>query len=259
MSQPNRATNVRKSPAANRYSAPLTVAKSVLATAALMGAVVGGIYLGSGYFATHQTGDDVSEAQKQERIEAYTALSALQLAAVPEADVPEAVNSMQLSPAAKHALLADLSPNLQATAGASSTAEAAAASPASGTHSASSMAAAQPPANQTQAGTRTLPTRKVAPDTISPMKLVWITLWDTDAEDGDAIRIDSQGYSRTVILTKQPVTFAIPVPVSDVVSITGVRDGEGGGITVGLASGASKAVLPIMSVGQVLNLKVKVH
>lgn len=91
------------------------------------------------------------------------------------------------------------------------------------------------------------------------MRLAWITLWDTDAQDGDAVRIDSQGYSRTVTLTNAPVTFAIPVPASGAVQISGIRDGEGGGITVGLASGPASILLPIMSVGQVLPLKVKVN
>ena len=56
-----------------------------------------------------------------------------------------------------------------------------------------------------------------------------------------------------------PVTFAIPIPVSGNINITGIQDGEGGGITVGLASGESKTVFPIMSVGQVLGLRVKVN
>jgi hypothetical protein len=86
-------------------------------------------------------------------------------------------------------------------------------------------------------------------------RLVWVTLWDTDAEDGDVIRIDSHGYSRTVELKKQPVTFAVPTDGN--IRITGVRDGEGGGITVGLASGALKALLPIMSTDQTLNLSVR--
>jgi hypothetical protein len=59
-----------------------------------------------------------------------------------------------------------------------------------------------------------------------------------------------------VTLTKQPVRFAVPVPRDGVIKITGIRDGEGGGITVGLASGTSQAVFPIMSVGQTLDLKV---
>jgi hypothetical protein len=88
--------------------------------------------------------------------------------------------------------------------------------------------------------------------------LAWITLWDTDVEDGDVVRVDSMGYSRTVLLTKAPITFAVPVPIDGVVHVTGINDGDGGGITVGLASGASTAVFPIMSVDQSLGLKVRI-
>ncbi len=88
---------------------------------------------------------------------------------------------------------------------------------------------------------------------------MWITLWDTDVEDGDIVRIESQGYSRTVKLTKKGDTFAVPIPASGVIRITGISDGDGGGITVGLASGGAKAVFPIMSEGQMLGLRVKVN
>jgi hypothetical protein len=90
-----------------------------------------------------------------------------------------------------------------------------------------------------------------------PVRLAWITFWDTDDEDGDVVRIDSQGYTRTISLLKQPVTIAIPVPADGVINVTGVRDGEGGGITVGAASSGSQVVLPIMSVGQVIGLHVR--
>jgi hypothetical protein len=62
-----------------------------------------------------------------------------------------------------------------------------------------------------------------------------------------------------VVLANHGVTFAIPVPSGGKISLTGIRDGDGGGITVGVASGPTKAILPIMSVGQVLNLNVKVN
>ena len=88
-------------------------------------------------------------------------------------------------------------------------------------------------------------------------RLAWITLWDTDAEDGDVVRIESNGLSRTITLSKQPLTIAVPVPADSVVKVSGVRDGEGGGITVGFASGAARAVFPIMSVGQTLGLRVR--
>ena len=71
----------------------------------------------------------------------------------------------------------------------------------------------------------------------------------------DVVRLQSQGYSRVVILTRQPMTFAIPAAASGVVNIAGMRDGEGGGITVGVASGASRVTLPIMSVGQTIGLR----
>jgi hypothetical protein len=90
-----------------------------------------------------------------------------------------------------------------------------------------------------------------------PVRLAWVSLWDTNAEDGDVVRIESQGYARTVRLTKAPQRIAIPVPPSGVVNVVGVKDGEGGGITVGLASGGRQAIFPIMSEGQVLGLKVR--
>jgi hypothetical protein len=101
-----------------------------------------------------------------------------------------------------------------------------------------------------------LPSKNAAP--ANRLRLAWITLWDTDVEDGDVVRIDSQGYSRTVVLKKRPTTFAVPVPADGVIHVAGIRDGDGGGITVGLASGAYKAVFPVMSEGQVLDLRVKV-
>jgi hypothetical protein len=91
-----------------------------------------------------------------------------------------------------------------------------------------------------------------------PLRLAWITLWDTDVQDGDVVRLDSEGYSRTITLTKSGETFAVPVPANGIVTVTGIKDGDGGGITVGLASGGVKAVFPIMSTGQSLGLRVTI-
>jgi hypothetical protein len=91
------------------------------------------------------------------------------------------------------------------------------------------------------------------------VRLVWVTLWDTDVEDGDIVRLDSQGYSRTVRLSKKGDTFAVPVPVDGVIKVTGISDGDGGGITVGVASGSERAIFPIMSEGQQLGLKVRTN
>jgi hypothetical protein len=62
-----------------------------------------------------------------------------------------------------------------------------------------------------------------------------------------------------VRLTKKGDTFAVPVPADGIIKVTGVKDGDGGGITVGLASGETRAVFPIMSEGQELGLKVRMN
>lgn len=115
-----------------------------------------------------------------------------------------------------------------------------------------------PVARETLLTAATTPTARPQPATAGnePLRLAWITLWDTDIQDGDVVRINSQGYSRTVTLTKEGETFAVPVPDNGIVTVTGIKDGDGGGITVGLASGAAKAVFPIMSTGQSLELRV---
>jgi len=88
--------------------------------------------------------------------------------------------------------------------------------------------------------------------------LVWFTLWDTHAQDGDVVQIRSGGYQREVTLMNKPTRFAVPVPSSGVLNIIGIRDG-GGGITVGAMSGESPVALPLMSEGQVLGIPVAVR
>jgi hypothetical protein len=140
---------------------------------------------------------------------------------------------MGLTPGGRQVLIADLDPpNRDAVPSAGIAAAISPAATAPG-------AAPQPPA--------------LRPD---PARLAWITLWDTDVEDGDVVRIDSEGYSRRVVLTKRGTTFAVPVSRTGIVTVTGLKDGDGGGITVGLESGGSRAVFPIMSTGQSLGLAV---
>jgi hypothetical protein len=220
-----------------RYSSFSVTIKSLLATGIFIGVIGASGYLafGSGLLAGIKTGDVVAETQKAERQNAYAALSNLSLTLVPDANITSAVEGMGLPLDSKEALLARLK----------------------GLPSSPTSASQVTSASENVA----LVTAEPSPSTAqtSPQRLAWITLWDTDTEDGDVVRIDSQGYSRTITLTRQPVTFAIPVPRNGTLSVTGVRDGEGGGITVGLASGESHAVFPIMSVGQMLGLKVRVR
>jgi hypothetical protein len=178
-------------------------------------------------FGQSQT-DAPSDAERQQRISAFATQGPLTLRSVEHANVSLAVDSMELSPSSKRALLTDVeSPAPPATA---------------------TLQSAQAP----KLAPEPLPARR------APLRLAWITLWDTDVEDGDVVRIDSQGYSRTVALTKRGVTFAVPVPTDGIITVTGINDGDGGGITVGLASGDAKAVFPIMSPGQSLGLSVTI-
>lgn len=240
-----------------RYSALSTVAKSLAATLVIAVIVsTASFYSGNPLWATQTSGDSISDAQKDERLHAFSALGTLGLSAIADADVPQAVESMKLAEPSKKALLFDVTAvaSTETLPSGAASELAAAAGPSKNTVQ-SQTPDIQPGlgAASVSKGPIPVPTRK------HPMRLAWVTLWDTDMEDGDAVRIDSQGYTRTIALTKQPITFAIPVPVDGVVKVTGIRDGEGGGITVGVASGASKAVLPIMSTGQVLNLRVRVN
>lgn len=86
-------------------------------------------------------------------------------------------------------------------------------------------------------------------------RLVWVTLRDIVAEDGDIVRIDSGAYSQTVLLKHDVQRIAVPEPPSGTINIVGIHDG-GGGITVGMMSVNSPVNLPVMAVGQVLGVPV---
>ena len=205
-----------------------------------------GIAIGGGVYAHFTTGADIwtapsqtdrlSDAEVQQRQRAFEALGPLTLQVVPIADVSSAVDGMRLTTAEKDALLRE-------SRGAAAPAEVVPTTPAEGTPASNPAPISAPRAASAEK---------------NPLRLAWITLWDTDVQDGDVVRIDSQGYSRTITLTKRGATFAVPVPADGIVTVTGIKDGDGGGITVGLASGAAKAVFPIMSTGQSLGLRVTI-
>lgn len=201
-----------------------------LALAALVAVAVGGVGLweagGGSIFTPAAAGaDQISGTDRDARAAAFAAMAPLTLNQVDQGEVDRAVHTMGLGPDQEKAL--------------------AGAAQAAPLRSPKTVAHVTPAAQP-----------RAAPAS-EPVRLAWLTLWDTDAEDGDVVRIDSRGYSRTVVLKKQAVTFAIPIPSDGVVKVTGVHDGDGGGITVGLASGASRAIFPIMSEGQTLGLRVK--
>jgi hypothetical protein len=210
------------------------ITRAALSTLLLCGAAAAAVY-GLPHGVAQQS-DQVSQTEAQARLAAFHALAPLDLAAVAHEDLNRALQSMNLDTGAAEALRAALNDGVPSPKVA--------------------------PVRQSSPGAQSAnsPTNRV-PDAgaIRRLQLVWITLWDTDVEDGDVVRIDSEGYSRTVRLTKKGDTFAVPVPIKGEIKVTGVKDGDGGGITVGLASGNVRAIFPIMSEGQELGLKVKVN
>lgn len=241
--------------ASTQYSLSPVIKKSLMATLVLAGILGATVFTSSGstFWFLHQSGDYIDNTQKRAREANFIALKPLSMSTIPGEEIGVAVDGMQLSPEARQSLVSDLSKSTQS----SSSRLSQDSSPSSAaSRSAVGQSVMQPTSSSPDVRGKSHASMVRKP---SGLRLAWVTLWDTDAEDGDVVRIDSQGYSRTITLTKQPVTFAIPVPASGVVNVTGIRDGEGGGITVGLASGESKAIFPIMSVGQTLGLKVEVN
>ncbi len=256
------------------YSARRILIRTALATAVLAGVVAAGVagFGQKGPFVPFGDahGDHVTDTQG--RIRAFEQLAPLALVALPPQEVPAALAQMGLQPAARAqleqalALSASSSPPQagQPTVAAPQPAQQAIAPAVAPAPPAAATVAPKPDARPSQkppvqtappSSSREAPT---ATTQAPPLMLVRITLWDTDAQDRDEVRIESQGYSRIVQLTKAEQVVVAPVSASGVINIVGMRDGEGGGITVGVASGSSRAVFPVMSEGQVLGLKVAV-
>ena len=205
--------------------------------------------------------DQISEQQARDRARAFNAATPLALRIVAPSEMQQALATMNLSDTDKQVLLKELgvaAPAQPQVAGKKSPPSSTSAPSAPSIPNPGSLASASNTAAPSAAATGT-PSPAQQPQVAAvakrPFRLAWVTLWDTDAEDGDMVRIDSSGFSTVVTLTNAPITFAVPVPEQGVINITGVRDG-GGGITIGAMSGMQRIALPIMSVGQVLGVPV---
>ncbi len=162
-----------------------------------------------------RSGDRVSDSDKAQITAAYSKVTAVQIAAVPQAEVKQALDSMKLTPDARRSLQAALD----------------------------AAPATAPGANPAAA-----PQQQVT-------RLAYVTVWDSQTEDGDQVTLSSAGYELPVRLAKVPQTFAVPVDASATIKVTGLYDG-GGGITLGIKSGTGAVMLPVMTPGQVLVLPV---
>jgi hypothetical protein len=88
------------------------------------------------------------------------------------------------------------------------------------------------------------------------MKIGLVTVSDSDAEDGDWVSVMSGGFRQDVRLFKQPLTVAVPYLPGQPVRVTGLVDGDGGGITVAVHVGANVVALKPLRVGESVEVSV---
>lgn len=84
-----------------------------------------------------------------------------------------------------------------------------------------------------------------------------ITLADSLDEDGDVVRITAGGLTRTIVLTHQPTTIAVPFRVGDFLSIEAIADGAGGGVTAAVGRDGAPLALPPLAPGAAVTLPMR--
>jgi hypothetical protein len=86
------------------------------------------------------------------------------------------------------------------------------------------------------------------------VRLAAVTLWDTVDEDGDVVEVSAATFSQTLTIMHKPVTFFLPLQPGGTVSIRAVRDGGGGGVTLGVSTVIGPVPLPSLAPGQIVEI-----
>jgi hypothetical protein len=86
------------------------------------------------------------------------------------------------------------------------------------------------------------------------VRLAAVTVWDTVDEDGDTVDVTAAGFSQRLVIMHKPTTFFLPVLPGGSVVIKAVRDGGGGGVTLGVSTVLGPYRLPALAVGQAVEI-----
>jgi hypothetical protein len=86
------------------------------------------------------------------------------------------------------------------------------------------------------------------------LKIAWMHLSDSEAEDGDWVSVAAGGFNQSVRLFKDPLRVAVPYVPGVPIAVTGQIDGDGNGITVAVHSGASTFRLKYLVRGETIQV-----
>lgn len=89
------------------------------------------------------------------------------------------------------------------------------------------------------------------------IQLAWVSVRDFLDEDGDVAQISIGGFQRTVPLKTAPTLVAVPIVPGEFLRVTGLIDGAGGGVTVGVSAGGAAEIQMPLDVGETIAIAVR--
>ena len=85
-------------------------------------------------------------------------------------------------------------------------------------------------------------------------RLGWVTVSDAQREDGDWVAVIGAGFRQDVRLSNRPLLVAVPYAPGTPVTVTGLVDGQGGGITLSVHLGGGIVNLKPLQRGESLEV-----